>query len=91
MALPADYRIRPMLAADDDEIIAICRTVYPDDTPYTPEQLAEHRAVFPQGQFVAEHVPTGRPVGVHFTLRLRMADYHVKSAQRVLELLEFDH
>lgn len=84
MALPADYWIRPMLPADDDEIIAICRTVYPDDTPYTPEQLAEHRAVFPQGQFVAEHVPTGRPVGVHFTLRLRMADYHVDDSWDVL-------
>jgi len=84
MALPPDYRIRLMQASDDAEIIAICREVYPDDTPYTTEQLAVHRAVFPQGQFVAEHVPTGRAVGVHFTLRLRMADYHVDDPWDVL-------
>jgi len=84
MALPPDYRIRLMQASDDAAIIAICREVYPDDTPYTAEQLAEHRAVFPQGQFVAEHVPTGRAVGVHFTLRLRMADYHVDNPWDVL-------
>jgi len=84
MALPPDYRIRLMQASDDAAIIAICREVYPDDTPYTTEQLAEHRAVFPQGQFVAEHVPTGRAVGVHFTLRLRMADYHVDDPWDVL-------
>ena len=62
----------------------ICRMVYPHDVPYTPDELAEHRAVFPQGQFVAEHVPTGRAVGVHFTLRLRMSDYHVDDAWDVL-------
>ncbi|NBT14430.1 MAG: hypothetical protein EBS56_12760, partial [Planctomycetia bacterium] len=32
----------------------------------------------------AEHVPTGVAVGVHFTLRLRMADYHVDDTWDVL-------
>jgi hypothetical protein len=40
--------------------------------------------LYPQGQFVAEHTPTGQAVGVHFTLRLRMADYHVDDAWDVL-------
>jgi len=84
MALPPDYRIRLMQASDDAAIIAICRVVYPHDTPYTADELSEHRAVYPQGQFVAEHMPTGRPVGVHFTLRIRMADYHVDDAWDVL-------
>jgi len=82
--LPCDYRVRLMQPADYARIGEICRVVYPHDTPYTPAELAEHHAVFPQGQFVAEHVPTGEPVGVHFTLRLRMADYHVDDSWDVL-------
>lgn len=84
MSLPGDYRIRLMQPADYAAIAAICRVVYPHDTPYTAAELAEHHAVFPQGQFVAEHVLTGRPVGVHFTLRLRMADYRVEDPWDVL-------
>ena len=84
MSLPRDYRIRLMQAADFAPIAAICRLVYPHDTPYTDAELAEHHALFPQGQFVAEHLPTGRAVGVHFTLRLRMADYHVEDPWDVL-------
>jgi len=82
--LPCDYRVRLMQPADYARIGEICRVVYPHDTPYTPAELAEHHAVFPQGQFVAEHVPTGEAVGVHFTLRLRMADYHVDDTWDVL-------
>jgi GNAT superfamily N-acetyltransferase len=77
MTLPTDYRIRLMQPDDYAAISDICREVYPHDTPYTAEELAEHRAAYPRGQFVAEHVPSQQPVGVHFTLRLRMADYHL--------------
>jgi GNAT superfamily N-acetyltransferase len=84
MTLPPDYRIRLMQQADYAAISEICRMVYPHDTPYTAEELAAHHAVYPQGQFVAEHVPTGAAVGVHFTLRLRMADYHVDDSWDVL-------
>ena len=84
MTLPSDYRIRLMEPADYATIGEICRVVYPHDAPYTADELAEHRAVYPQGQFVVEHVPTRTPVGVHFTLRLRMADYHLDDAWDVL-------
>lgn len=77
MPLPTDYRIRLMQPDDYAAISDICREVYPHDTPYTAEELAEHHAAYPRGQFVAEHVPSQQPVGVHFTLRLRMADYHL--------------
>ena len=82
--LPSDYLIRRMEPADYGRIGEICRIVYPEETPYTPGELAAHRAVFPQGQFVAEHVPTAEPVGVHFTLRLRLADYHIDDPWDVL-------
>ena len=84
MTLPSDYRIRLMQQSDFDPIRDICREVYPHDTPYTAEELARHRAVYPQGQFVAEHVPSGQAVGVHFTLRIRMADYRVDDSWDVL-------
>jgi len=84
MTPPQDYRIRLMEPADFAAIGEICRVVYPHDTPYTPAELAAHHGLYPQGQFVAEHVPTGQPVGVHFTLRLRMADYHVDDSWDVL-------
>ena len=80
----SDYAIRLMQPSDFVAIGEICRIVYPNETPYTPEELAEHQSVFPEGQFVAEHLPSGVPVGVHFTLRLRMADYHVDDAWDVL-------
>lgn len=82
--LPPDYRIRLMEPSDFAAISEICRIVYPHDTPYTAEELAEHHAVYPQGQFVAEHVPTGEAVGVHFTLRLRFADFHIDDSWDVL-------
>ncbi|MFM9024599.1 MAG: hypothetical protein ACKON7_04560 [Planctomycetaceae bacterium] len=82
--LSDDYAIRLMRPADYERIGAICRAVYPHEPPYTPAELAAHRAVYPQGQFVAEHVPTGAAVGVHFTLRLRLADYHLDDSWDVL-------
>jgi len=82
--LSDDYAIRLMRPADYERIGAICRAVYPHEAAYTPTELAAHRAVYPQGQFVAEHVPTGTAVGVHFTLRLRLADYHLDDSWDVL-------
>jgi len=84
MPLPSDYSIRLMEPGDYAAISEICRVVYPHDAPYTAAELARHHALFPQGQFVAEHLPSGRTVGVHFTLRIRMADYHVDDAWDVL-------
>jgi GNAT superfamily N-acetyltransferase len=84
MTLPAGYRIRLMEPADYAAISELCRVVYPHDVPYTTDELAEHRAVFSQGQFVVEHVPTAEPVGVHFTLRLRFIDFHLDDSWDVL-------
>lgn len=78
------YGIRPMQEADFGAIREICRRVYPHEPPYTEADLAEHRNVYPQGQFVAEHLPTTSVAGVHFTLRLMMADFHVDDPWDVL-------
>jgi hypothetical protein len=56
--LPPDYRLRSMREADYSAIAEICARVYPADTPYMLAELAEHHRRFPEGQVVAEHVPT---------------------------------
>ena len=78
------YRIRRMGSPDFAAIGAICRRVYPHDAPYTDAELATHNALYPEGQFVAEYLPTASVVGVHFTLRLRLADFHIDDSWDVL-------
>ena len=80
----AEFRIRNMHADDFGPIREICQQVYPHEPPYTDAELAEHHAIFPQGQFVAEHVPTASVAGVHFTLRIRLADFHIDDSWDVL-------
>ena len=82
--LPPDYRLRSMREADYSAIAEICARVYPAETPYTVAELAEHHRRFPEGQVVAEHVPTAAVAGVHFTLRLRFEDFHVDDSWDVL-------
>jgi len=82
--LPANYRIRLVEPTDYEGIIQICRRVYPTENPYTEEELEDHRQVFPLGQFVAFEVNTNAVAGVHFTLRLRMVDFHIDDPWDVL-------
>jgi hypothetical protein len=79
-----EYCLRRMQVGDFGPIREICGQVYPHDVPYTESELAEHHAVYPQGQFVAEHLPTSSVAGVHFTLRLMMADFHADDPWDVL-------
>jgi hypothetical protein len=80
----AEYHIRHMQTGDFGAIREICHRVYPRDTPYTDTELGEHNEVFPQGQFVAEHLPSCGVAGVHFTLRLMLADFHIDDPWDVL-------
>jgi len=82
--LPPDYKIRLMAPTDYEAIISICKQVYSTEVPYTIEELDDHRKVFPQGQFVAATVDSDSVAGVHFTLRLRMMDFHVDDAWDIL-------
>lgn len=82
--LPANYRIRLVESSDHEAVIDICRKVYPTERPYTLEELEDHRQVFPQGQFVAVDDLSGAVAGVHFTLRLRMTDFHIDDPWDVL-------
>ena len=81
--LPANYRIRLAQPLDYQAIIETCKLVYRTVKPYTLEELEAHRQVFPQGQFVAVH-DRHEVAGVHFTLRLRMLDFHIDDPWDVL-------
>jgi GNAT superfamily N-acetyltransferase len=82
--LPSNYRIRLVEPADYKAIIEICTTVYPTEEPYTLDELEDHRLVFPQGQFVAIEETRGEVAGVHFTLKLRLMDFHVDDPWDIL-------
>ena len=82
--LPSNYRIRLVEPADYKAIIEICKTVYPTEEPYTLDELEDHRLVFPQGQFVAIEETRGEVAGVHFTLKLRLMDFHVDDPWDIL-------
>src|SRR5262245_28351107 len=82
--LPANYRICLLEPSHYEPIIEICKLVYPTEKPYTSEELEDHRQVFPQGQFVAVDGNRNAVAGVHFTLRLRMMDYHIDDPWDIL-------
>jgi len=56
-------------------MIELCSRVYPEAKPWTPEQLASHLRVFPEGQMVVEEIATGRIVGMASSLIVRWDDY----------------
>lgn len=60
---------------DFAEIGELCRRVYPETRPWTPEELASHRRVFPEGQLVAIDRETDRLVGMCASLIVRWDDY----------------
>lgn len=82
--LPTNYQICHLEPGHYEAIIAICKLVYPTERPYTVEELEDHRQVFPQGQFVAVETARKEVAGVHFTLRLRMIDFHIDDPWDIL-------
>jgi GNAT superfamily N-acetyltransferase len=78
--LPVHVRLTE--ARDDEEITGLCRLVYPDSPPWRSEQLASHRRVFPEGQFVAVEPETGRIVGMAASLVVLWSDYSFESTWR---------
>lgn len=82
--LSDNYRLRLVAPSDYEAIIEICKLVYPTETPYKLDELEDHRQVFPQGQFVAIASDSGAVAGVHFTLRLRLMDFHIDDPWDVL-------
>lgn len=56
-------------------MIALCRRVYPETSPWRVDQLESHLSRFPEGQFVIVEAATGRVVGMASSLVVRWDDY----------------
>ncbi|MEZ5319569.1 MAG: GNAT family N-acetyltransferase [Vicinamibacterales bacterium] len=63
-------------------ITELSRLTYPGTPPWNAEQLASHRRVFPEGQFVALETATGRVVGMAASLIVFWDDYDSDTAWR---------
>lgn len=59
-------------------IAALSREVYVDSPPWSETLLSSHLEVFPEGQFVAVEVETGRVVGMAASLIVLWDDYDIK-------------
>jgi ribosomal protein S18 acetylase RimI-like enzyme len=57
-------------------IADLCRRIYPDTPPWTPEQLSSHLQVFPEGQFVAVHGTTETLAGMCASLIVDWEHYN---------------
>jgi len=74
--------VRPTREADFGEIIQVCRLVYPQSVPWSPDQLGSHLRVFPEGQLVAVEREAGRVVGMAASLLVRWDDYSIGGSWR---------
>jgi GNAT superfamily N-acetyltransferase len=74
---PASDRVevRRTEARDFPQIAELCRCVYPNEEPWTAEQLDSHLRVFPDGQFVVIDRQTDRVVGMCASLIVRWDHY----------------
>jgi ribosomal protein S18 acetylase RimI-like enzyme len=75
-AIP-QLQVRNTQPRDFAGIADLCRRVYPDTPPWTPEQLNSHLRVFPQGQFVAMMGLEERVVGMAASCIVRWDHYHM--------------
>lgn len=72
------FRIRNTEPQDFAEIIEISANIYREKTAWTIRELESHLKIFPEGQFVAEEIATGKIVGMSASLVVLWEDYEVK-------------
>lgn len=79
---PPAIIVRPTLSEDFDQIIELCRRVYPHSPPWRVDQLQSHLDVFPEGQFVALDRDTHAILGMAASLIVLWSDYELKGDWR---------
>lgn len=70
-----DIYVRNTEPRDYAGIRRLSEAIYPKDEPWLPRHLDQHRALFPEGQFVAAVRGSERVVGMAASLRLSWDDY----------------
>jgi predicted amidohydrolase/ribosomal protein S18 acetylase RimI-like enzyme len=71
---PRGAVVRPMVRDDIPAIVELQKRVFPGMTPWSPELLARHLGIFPEGQLVAVD-ENGRLVGSSSSLLIDWDDY----------------
>ncbi len=74
--------VRNTRPEDFEQIIEMTREVYHDSPTWKIEQLASHREVFPEGQFVAVEKEAERVVGMAASLIVVWDDYEMRASWR---------
>lgn len=74
--------VRNTTPNDFAQIIMLTKLIYPDSVAWSPEQLASHLRVFPEGQFVAIDSETDTVVGFAASLVIPWDDYDMKMSWR---------
>jgi GNAT superfamily N-acetyltransferase len=69
------YIVRQTATTDIDQMIRLCRDVYPDSPAWSADQLTSHQSVFPEGQFVVEDRVDGSIIGFAASLIVNWDDY----------------
>jgi GNAT superfamily N-acetyltransferase len=77
-----DIVVRNTTSDDFEGIRTLSAAVYPGTPTWQDVQLASHLRVFPEGQFVAVHEPTGRIVGMAASLIVWWNDYDMTTNWR---------
>ena len=71
---PCRAVVRPMTRDDIPAVVELQKRVFPGMTPWSPELLARHLSIFPEGQLVAVD-ENGRAVGSSSSLIIDWDDY----------------
>jgi len=82
MEAPRRIEVRNTRPDDFAQIVELARAVYPAGLPWSEQQLASHVRVFPEGQFVAVRVRSGRVVGMAASLIVLWDDYGMNTSWR---------
>jgi GNAT superfamily N-acetyltransferase len=73
-------RVRQRRPEDTPQVVEMFRAIYPGSPSWTPEQLASHLEVFPEGQLVAD--VDGRVIGMAASLIVLWDDYSMDTSWR---------
>ncbi|MBI4891204.1 MAG: GNAT family N-acetyltransferase [Acidobacteria bacterium] len=74
--------VRNTRREDIEPIIQLCSAVYSNAPPWTAAQLESHLDLFPEGQFVAVELASGRVVGTAASLIVLWDDYDMQTSWR---------
>lgn len=77
-----DIQVRPTQPTDFAAIEKLCRVVYPESPPWTPELLSSTLDAFPAGQLVALDEGGRRVVGMAASLIVTWDDYTIDANWR---------